>query len=175
VKYIPAPLPFKELECSDSIKRILFVNPLPFYERIKINPYRRNQNLNTEDLFPNPAKNICACGCNQELTGRRTRWATEKCLEYPYHVYQIISGHTNALSLYLAAYYSWECMMCGTKERKHKTGAGIIQNIKIDHIVPVKFGGGGCWLNNYQLLCHKCHVEKGKKDFELYKPQTILF
>lgn len=39
------------------------------------------------------------------------------------------------------------------------------KHVKLDHIVPVKFGGGGCWLNNYQLLCHNCHVQKTNLDF----------
>lgn len=51
-------------------------------------------------------------------------------------------------------------------DKGHDMGAnGIVAWIKVDHVVPVKLGGGACWLSNYQLLCHDCHVGKTNTDF----------
>lgn len=48
-----------------------------------------------------------------------------------------------------------------------------VSPLKVDHIFPVKLGGGGGWLSNYQLLCHKCHVEKTNEDFGWKQPKKI--
>ena len=55
-------------------------------------------------------------------------------------------------------YRVWErdggaCVQCGGKE-----------NLQVDHIVPVAFGGG-CEEENLRLLCFNCNVRQGIKDF----------
>lgn len=46
-----------------------------------------------------------------------------------------------------------------------------------DHIVPVRFGGGGCGLNGMQTLCSGCHFkvtkEQRKKDYIGYIKNTL--
>ncbi|SRR5260221_14597464 len=44
---------------------------------------------------------------------------------------------------------------------------GSTNDITIDHIVPVSFGGKS-ELHNLQLLCKKCHGKKGLEDRYLY-------
>jgi len=51
------------------------------------------------------------------------------------------------------------------KVKKRKNGGGLWD---ADHILPVKFGGGCCSLQNIQTLCIKCHKEKTKLFRNIY-------
>jgi hypothetical protein len=149
-----APLPFKEIwNDSEKRKRVLFFNPSPVYERIKVDPYKRIQSISVGEMFPSiPGE--CSCGCGAKLEGRRTRWAGEDCSYFAFAVRGIICGHQQVISGYICSYSDYKCMRCEHKEV-----------LFVDHVIPVKHGGGGCWLSNYQYLCHECHVEKTKEDF----------
>lgn len=65
-------------------------------------------------------------------------------------------------------YYGYGCI--NGCERKHPDSP-LYDNIDIDHIVPVKLGGGGCWLSNYQPLCKPCHKTKTVADFNWKMPK----
>lgn len=41
------------------------------------------------------------------------------------------------------------CVKCGTGD-----------HLEVDHIIPVSEGGGSCGLENVQVLCERCHLEK---------------
>lgn len=158
------PLPFKELHLQLKYQqRVLFLNPAEIYARINIQPYKRRQtpqNIGMQFMFPKQAEKICSCGCGQKLEGKRSRWATDECASFAVDVYHIIYGHLDTIKFYLKEYHGRKCK------------CGKVRKMKVDHIIPVKHGGGGCWLSNYQFLCHACHVEKTNTDFG-WKQQNI--
>jgi hypothetical protein len=162
---LAAPLPFKEVESKDYQKRVLFFDPTEAYSRVKINHFSRHPYVSIVALFPDQ-NGLCACGCGNTLQGRRTRWASKECNDFAFAVWAIISGRHLTISKYLRIYYGWFCNDCGCKDKGHDMGSnGVVSYIKIDHVIPVKHGGGGCWLNNYLLRCHDCHVKKTNQDF----------
>lgn len=44
---------------------------------------------------------------------------------------------------------------------------GAVSNLHVDHIIPISRGGTD-EIDNLQLLCHECHMEKHKYSFSLY-------
>lgn len=153
-----APLPFKNIKyLRAQNKRILFFDPEIIYQTQPVNVYKRIQaNLEFVKMFPAKLDQTCACGCGQLLIGRRTRWANNACAAFARTIWEIIDGRQATIKKFVTMYNcGWKCVVCNSSKQ-----------IKLDHVVPVKFGGGGCWLNNYQLLCHSCHIEKTKLDFE---------
>lgn len=45
------------------------------------------------------------------------------------------------------------------------------KNLHVDHIVPVSWGRGGYWrMDNLQVLCSICNLEKGAKHSTRYEP-----
>lgn len=166
-------LPDKEIECKPYLLRVLQYDPVNVPNLFTPKPFNRHQNISVRDLFPQNG-NLCGCGCGQQLTGRKTRWATEDCENYAVAVRNIIYGDANTISRCLRRYYGWKCSECDCDDKGHDMGAnGVVAWIKVDHIIPVKLGGGACWLSNYQLLCHDCHVGKTKKDFG-WKKKVII-
>ena len=155
-KFISAPLPFKSVKLKYAWQeRVLFLNPAFIYQRLSINTYKRTQShLAFANLFPNIQNGYCSCGCGALLTGRRRRWAHHDCTNFALAVWRIIDGQTETLEFYVAKYFGKKCAVCRSRRA-----------LKVDHVVPVKFGGGGCWLSNLQLLCHACHVNKTNVDF----------
>lgn len=152
-----APLPPKKIKyLRAQNKRILFFDPVGVYQNQPVDVYKRVQgSLEFGKLFPSKTDKTCACGCGLPLSGRRTRWATKSCGAFAIAVWEIIDGRQAAIRKFVTLYNGgWKCAVCGSKHQ-----------VRVDHIVPVKHGGGGCWLNNYQLLCHQCHVLKTKQDF----------
>lgn len=159
-------LPFKEIEFRQQHHgRVMFFDPKEVFERVKINHFQRHPSVSILSIFP-PLEGICSCGCGQILSGRRSRWATDDCMNFATAVRFIIAGDMKTIGRYLRYYYGWNCSKCGCDDKGHDMGAnGVVSWIKIDHIIPVKNGGGGWWLSNYQLICHDCHVNKTKEDF----------
>lgn len=157
---LPAPiataLPFKKLQVKfDWQSRVLFFDPAFIYARLAINPYHRTQtHLAFKEVFPDYQNGLCSCGCGIALMGRRKRWATNYCATFALAVWAIIDGQAGKFEYFVAKYNGQKCAVCRSR-----------RSLKVDHIVPVKHGGGGCWLSNYQLLCHSCHVNKTNKDF----------
>lgn len=164
-----APLPLRDFSIfGNKTVRILSFDPTPVYDRISnlIDPYTRTQAMvQIDDIFPSPIGKVCACGCGHKLTGRQTRYASEACGEWCSDISGIIRGHSGTVNLFFRQYnriihgFSDFCIRCESTD----------QETFVDHIVPVKYGGGGCWLSNYQLLCHRCHRIKTCQDFGLKK------
>lgn len=167
------PLPNKEIPVPDWVTdeesrlhwnrhmRVLFFDPSEVYQRIDhlINPLQRNQGrLSTAVLFPKRKDGICRCGCGQPA---KRLWANEECQTFAYKVYDLIAYGTARASFLLNLYYGPKCIACGEKNWTC-----------IDHIIPVKHGGGGCWISNYAPLCKECHTDKTNRDFGYgkYKP-----
>lgn len=172
-KQMRNPLPLKEVKTYFPYQaRVLTFDPTDIFSRVQIDNTKRHPWFLMEHLFP-PLDKVCGCGCAQVLTGRRTRWATEECQKFVSAVFFIIKGDTTVIRRYLQYYYGDNCFSCDAQDSWHdlKNG-GAISNIKVDHIIPVKHGGGGGWLTNYQLLCHQCHVKKTNEDFN-YKKSKI--
>ena len=146
-------------------KRILELDPTYIYERISLDRYKRVQSIPMDKLFPKNGE-FCGCGCGEKLTGRRTRWATDSCHAFAIAVQGIINGHPEIISFYLRLLNKdWACCSCGEMDKYKEYKNGMCVNaIHKDHIIAVKNGGGGCWLNNYQLLCDVCHEEKTKNE-----------
>jgi hypothetical protein len=158
-----APLPPKELgPMAAWRKRVLEFDPsyIDWIDHSKRNPI-----VPLPKIFPQQV-GICSCGCGQKLTGRKTRWAGEDCSRFAVAIYSILAGRTDTIHMYMFLYHG---------STKCKCGDGYAA---IDHIIPVKHCGGGCWLSNFQFLCHKCHVKKTNEDFGykgMSKIQTELF
>ena len=153
--------------CKDYQLRVLFLDPKPIYDRISVNKFSRIQSVPIVDMFPVNAS-ICGCGCGDELTGRRRRWATNECMYFAQAVWGIINGHSEIISSYLFLYNGViACVECGITDAYTNYKNGLCVNaIHKDHIIPVFKGGGGCWLSNYQYLCNICHKKKTKNDFK---------
>lgn len=113
----------------------------------KYNRYQRNINL--ADFTPN-ISNLCGCGCGNELTGRKKRWASPECADKSYAYFSIIKGSVSAIRKALFAIDCGYCRSCGAYDA----------NWQADHILPVWQGGGGCDLSNFQTLCCDCHQQK---------------
>jgi len=166
-------LPDKELDCKDWIKRVLMFDPINVPKLFSVKQYQRRQIVSVLDLFPVNG-NLCGCGCGQEVKKPKRRWATEECELFAVNVRFIIAGHTATISKFMRRYYGWNCAKCGCEDKGHDMGAnGSVSWIKVDHIIPVKLGGGSCWLSNYQLLCHDCHVGKTNNDFNWKQSNQI--
>ena len=147
-------------KCQPIVQKLLTYDPTDLYLRIHemIDPYKRVQEFSLGQMFPNPDDGTCSCGCGVELTGRRTRWASDDCAEIPRRAFFIIKGYPRDIRFLIRQYYGeLACVRCGETE--------MTAQIDIDHIIPVKLGGGGGWLSNYQPLCKPCHRQKTNEDF----------
>lgn len=117
----------------------------------KIDPFKRYQKgLQMVDLFPDRRDGVCSCGCGRELTGRKTRWHSRKCMKFALSFFLIIKGDNYAIREALFNKDQGMCCECGVYS----------DNWQADHIIPVALGGGGCTIDNFQTLCPKCHSEK---------------
>lgn len=161
------PLPYKHIDIPEWFNeneerrgyweknmKVLFFNPTEVYNRLKgeINPYERIQSIRgTISIFPKTNDGLCRCGCGKEA---KRQWATQNCANFAYQVSMIIIYGTSQIGHLLEYYYGKGCVVCNNTN-----------DIEIDHIIPVKHGGGGCWLSNFHPLCHKCHLDKTHKDF----------
>jgi 5-methylcytosine-specific restriction endonuclease McrA len=153
--------------CKDYQLRVLFLDPKPIYDRIKVDHFARVQSVPIGDMFPLNG-NLCGCGCGAEVTGRRRRWATDSCKYFAQAVWAIINGHSETISSYLKLYHGVvACIECGITDFYTEYANGLsVSSVHKDHIVPVFKGGGGCWLSNYQYLCDTCHKQKTKTDLK---------
>lgn len=123
-----------------------------------IDIYKRYQvGLTLVDLYPERKDGLCSCGCNQELTGRKKRWATIDCQEIAVFNFLIIKGDTSMIRLKVFERDQGYCRCCGV----------FSKDWHADHILPVFLGGSACGLENIQTLCLFCHKEKTYKESHL--------
>lgn len=149
-------------------ERIMSLNPQDINGFYLLNKFKRSQSVKFELLFPKKKNGICDCGCGEKLEGKRTRYATDECCEFAQSVWGILSNHSQTLDRFLKIKFKdWACFNCGImdKYKVYKNGLSV-NAIQKDHIIPVHKGGGGCWLDNYQLLCDDCHKLKTKQDLK---------
>lgn len=148
--------------------RILSTDPSIFYELSQdvLKPFKRNNIIWRENIFPTKESGVCRCGCSQKVKGRRKSWATEECVRFVNQVTCILIGKSEFIRNVIAELYGNKCCKCGgdwqTLRRPNENDWRTV--LELDHILPVHQGGGGSWLSNYQLLCFKCHKEKSKLD-----------
>ncbi len=89
------------------------------------------------------------------MGGRQRRWASNDCSAFGLVVLRILKCDADVIRHYLVQQHGAEaCVGCGV----------MGEPLQVDHIVPVHQGGGGRWLNNYNLLCVPCHKEKTARD-----------
>lgn len=139
---------------SAIVQRVLDFDYKNKIQNVTINNFERFPNVNLGELFPHNT-GFCGCGCGAPLSGRQTRWASEDCNTFAYIVWAIIAGRPETIGKYLTMIVGHKnCIRCNCGDK-----------VYLDHIIPVKHGGGGLWLDNYQWLCHPCHVIKTNEDF----------
>lgn len=115
-----------------------------------MNAYIRYQKgLTVEHLFPKN-NGVCACGCGSELTGRKTKWASNECAYNAFVSFAIVKGDTSVIRSELLKIDKGFCRNCGVYDGQWQA----------DHIKPVHKGGGACHIDNLQTLCTDCHKEK---------------
>jgi hypothetical protein len=130
----------------------------------KIKPFSRRQDIGVDDVLPSQPAGLCACGCGAAIKKPRRKWATDSCCWFGYAVQGILLGDMKEVLKYLqrqrkaAGLPVWACWHCGE-----------ISKLEVDHILAVKLGGGGRWLDNYQLLCGVCHQKKTNVDNQLIR------
>lgn len=153
MKAVYGKLPEKELKCLELERRVLLADPEPFYAIQEINVYKRINSLSMINLFPK-RDNLCGCGCGKELPRGRSRWASDLCSSYATTVFAVIQGRVETIKHLIGVYHGRKCSECGERYK----------GLELEHTIPVHRGGGGCWLNNYTLMCTSCHKLKTKRD-----------
>lgn len=147
------------------MKRVLFFDPTPLYERVKdkINPNKRHQGIQMEDIFPKQDVPVCACGCGKPTDHGANKdgsklwhrkWAHDNCQRFANDVLSIMNNYFGKPAYYVSLYWGEKCCQCPNTTM-----------LELDHIVRVKHGGGACWLSNYRWLCKDCHNKKTNQDF----------
>jgi len=138
------------------------------YGHEKINPYQRRQDVfKGSDMYPS-IPGYCACRCGEKLTGRRTRWSSDKCRSKAYLEYCIIKGDSQVIRGRLFARDNGICKRCNMQ-------LNFYDKWDADHRIPVYVGGGGITLAGYDILCIPCHKVKTKEDREKYKDLIKTF
>ncbi len=170
-KIIYEVLPKKEISWSPyyaerpdkikAIERVLYYDPSALYDRIshKINPFKRHQGLQMDDLFPHTHSDVCACGGCGEMPkqfseGKFHKWAHQSCSQFAGHILSIINNYFGVPATYINHYAGHVCCQCSETN-----------GLELDHIVGVKHGGGGSWLSNYRWLCSAHHRNKTNESF----------
>jgi len=124
-----------------------------------INSYLRyQQGFNMNHLFPS-ILGKCACGCGEELTGRKKKWYSSECNTKAYDKFTILKGNNGAIRKEVFKRDSGYCYHCGVFD----------EDWEADHIHPVHQGGGACDLTNFQTLCIDCHKDKTTDQREFHR------
>lgn len=113
-----------------------------------------NRNLYRPFFAHKEGQNKCPCGCGlppRELpNGRIDKFAHYSCANDFYAVSEMITNQGKGLLEFLVKLRGRKCECCKEEENY----------LEVDHIIEVVNGGGLCWIDNYQLLCSKCHKAK---------------
>lgn len=157
------PVPIDDTYLKPHVKRVLFFDPSLIYNKINDrglrNPFLRISSVSITSIFSKIEGGFCSCGCGIELSGRKSRWASDSCKLFANAIFNIIAGNTQTLRLYRSRLIGGiKCEVCGVQD-------DLGNPIELDHLYPVKFGGGGGWISNYQFKCRRCHREKTNNDF----------
>ncbi len=154
----------------------------------EINPYlRTTPGYTMRDMFPTRTDKVCACGCGGELTGRRTRWASNQCPRDAMRLFDIRQGRPDVVRKALMQRDAGLCAGCSTfcalvrqirdvNPLSAEDSSGIWMSCPLrvphgkpyyvtvelvpweaHHLVPVSEGGGGCDLDGYVIMCRACH------------------
>lgn len=175
----------------EKFRRIITCDPAIYFQRAAQHPlfsnYKRRNYVESEQIFPQPDKTVCSCGCGKKLTGRRRRWATDECQQFAYYICQIIIGDSQVIRLVMRQLYEEQCFICARTDKDFNTTHEFPEfnrtddidkwdkqynryvnqfatKIHLDHIIPVHQGGGSLWLDNYQFLCIDCHKTKSRNE-----------
>ena len=91
--------------------------------------------------------------CDKKLTGRRTRWCSNKCR----WTATVEHRWTNARKAIKGRAAVWACEACGE----------FTDKIEVNHRIPCRGNHSvwGCWhhSDNLELLCHACHLTKTRE------------
>lgn len=169
------------IEPSESFRRLILFDPTRIYERCNLfDHYKRNNYIGMDHLFLQPDLSICACGCGEALTGRRTRYASNDCKNFAVRVYLIFRGDSDLIKRTMFHYLPHQCVSCGCDdyliekkkivtwgERTFENTSYSASGLHVEHILAIKDGGGGCWLGNFQFMCHRCHGAKTATEKQL--------
>jgi hypothetical protein len=157
------------MSANPHIAQVLNFDPTTLLAKLldkgKIQPFKRRQNIGVDDVLPQQPAGLCACGCGVKLEKPRRKWAADSCAWFGYAVQGILIGNTVDIKLYLLRKRKAEGKPLAACEHCGNTGAGL----EVDHKLAVALGGGGRWLDNYQLLCPHCHQTKTNEDNRLIR------
>lgn len=141
---------------SFSLDKIFYYAVYLTYLWVMIDPFKRyQQDLSMMDLFPDLKNGRCTCGCGLELDGRKRKWATYDCRIKAVIFYFVIKGDNATIRNVVFSRDKGCCANCGN----------CSEDWQADHITPVHKGGGGCYLENFQTLCKRCHIDKSILDY----------
>jgi len=138
----------------------------------KIDHFQRNQSLSIPWVWDRRQDKTCACGCGEPTRHKWSRLHGELC----YRAINIIAYPGNSSAWFLLFILQRrKCRNCGVvKTSRH--------NFDLDHIIEVNEGGGGCFIDNLQLLCSDCHklktslyAKKRAKDRKPTNPNQLKF
>lgn len=135
---------------------------------------RYQYDLDWSKFFP-LVNGICRCGCGGQTTSYTRyynrkkgtvsiayrRWIDKEHGRLAYIFFSFIKGMPNGFFNYLADLQGWKCKDCGSKKE-------YSSDLEADHNVAIVLGGNNL-PDNWQLLCHQCHVNKTKIDMLCYK------
>jgi 5-methylcytosine-specific restriction endonuclease McrA len=121
-------------------------------DRGLIRPSKRFQEISIDDIPDPQPEGLCRCGCGRSVAGTNRKWYEARCRYFADTVAEVIRGRPRLIYKLLVIRHGDKCANCGVPS--------AIAKLEVDHIHPVANGGGGRWLENYQLLCTGCHRAK---------------
>src|SRR3982751_3683973 len=109
------PLPEKEIHFTEWYvekhpklipvrKRVLFLDPTEIFKKVqhKLNPKKRHQGIQMEDIFPKNTDPVCACGCGKPVEHGANKdgsklwhrkWTADECQTFANDVLSIVNNY----------------------------------------------------------------------------------
>src|SRR4051812_19383414 len=87
-------------------------------------PKRYLSQLKIHDLFPKRQDRRCRCGCEAELTGRRTSWASKECEAKALEYFLITKGDCQAIRKAVLRRDKSVCALCKLDTEKAREICG---------------------------------------------------